>query len=110
MLYVLDDGTIRLTRGDTARFTVPITNETNGEEYTMQSGDILQLTVKKSGKDYEPLIQKSAKGSNIIKIDPPDTKELPFNKYKYDIQLTTEGGDVYTIIEPHIFEVMEEIT
>lgn len=47
MLYVLDDGTIRLTRGDTARFTIPITNETNGEEYTMQSGDILQLTVKK---------------------------------------------------------------
>lgn len=110
MLYVLDDGTIRLTRGDTARFTIPITNETNGEEYTMQSGDILYLTIKKSGKDYEPLLQKSAKGSNVIKIDPLDTKELAFNKYKYDVQLTTESGDVYTIIEPRTFEIMEEIT
>lgn len=65
MLYVLDDGTIRLMRGDTARFTIPITNETNGAEYPIQSGDILCLTIKKSGKDYEPLIQKSVKGTNV---------------------------------------------
>ena len=36
MLHILDNGTIRLTRGDTARLTVPITNQANGEEYPVR--------------------------------------------------------------------------
>lgn len=110
MLHILDNGTIRLTRGDTARLTVPITNKANGEEYRMQSGDILYFTIKKSAKDAEPLVQKSTTGSNVIRIEPSDTKSLSFNKYKYDVQLTMASGDIYTVIEPSIFEVMEEIT
>lgn len=38
MLYIKDNGTIRLTRGDTARLTIPITNSANSDEYIMQSG------------------------------------------------------------------------
>lgn len=110
MLYIRDDGTIRLTRGDTARFLVPILNSMNNDEYIMESGDILCFTVKKSAKDDEPLLQKVSKGSNVIHIKPEDTKSFSFGKYKYDVQLTTSSGDVYTIIEPAIFEVMEEIT
>lgn len=41
MLYIKDDGTIRLTRGDTARLTIPIINSTSNDEYVMQSGDVL---------------------------------------------------------------------
>lgn len=110
MLYIEDDGTIRLTRGDTARLTVPITNQTDNGEYTMESGDILYFTVKKRAKDDDFLFQKSAEGSNAIHIRPEDTGVLSFGKYKYDVQLTTATGDVYTVIEPSTFEVMEEIT
>ena len=109
MLYI-DDKTIKLTRGDTARLTVPIVNLANNGEYTMESGDILYFTVKKTAKDTEFLFQKSVTGSNSIHIRPEDTADLSFGKYKYDVQLTTATGDVYTVIEPSTFEVMEEIT
>lgn len=110
MLYIDDDGTIRLTRGDTARLSVPIKNSVNDDEYTMESDDILYFTVKKSAKDSEPLFQKVATGSNAFRIDPEDTEAFSFGKYRYDVQLTTASGDVYTVIEPSTFEVMEEIT
>ncbi len=110
MLYIKDDGAIRLTRGDTARLTVPITNQTNNSEYTMESGDILYFTVKKSARDDGFLFQKTSRGANAIHIKPEDTETLSFGKYKYDVQLTTASGDVYTVIEPSTFEVMEEIT
>lgn len=109
MLYI-DDKTIKLTRGDTARLTVPIVNLANNGEYTMESGDILYFTVKKTAKDTDFLFQKSVTGSNSIHIRPEDTANLSFGKYKYDVQLTTATGDVYTVIEPSAFEVMEEIT
>lgn len=110
MLYINGDGTIRLTRGDTARLSVPIKNSVNDNEYTMESGDILYFTVKKTTKDSEPLLQKVAKGSNAFHIRPEDTEGFLFGKYKYDVQLSTASGDVYTVIEPSTFEVMEEIT
>lgn len=109
MLYI-DDKTIKLTRGDTARLTVPIVNLANNGEYTMESGDILYFTVKKTAKDSDFLFQKLVTGSNSIHIKPEDTANLSFGKYKYDVQLTTATGDVYTVIEPSTFEVMEEIT
>lgn len=109
MLYI-DDKIIKLTRGDTARLTVPIINLANNGEYTMESGDILYFTVKKTAKDSDFLFQKSVTGSNSIHIRPEDTADLSFGKYKYDVQLTTATGDVYTVIEPSTFEVMEEIT
>lgn len=109
MLYI-DDKIIKLTRGDTARLTVPIINLANNGEYTMESGDILYFTVKKTAKDSDFLFQKSVTGSNSIRIRPEDTANLSFGKYKYDVQLTTATGDVYTVIEPSTFEVMEEIT
>ena len=76
----------------------------------MESGDILYFTVKKTAKDSDFLFQKSVTGSNSIHIRPEDTADLSFGKYKYDVQLTTATGDVYTVIEPSTFEVMEEIT
>ena len=109
MLYI-DDKTIKLTRGDTARLTVPIVNLANNGEYTMESGDILYFTIKKTAKDSDFLFQKSVTGSNSIHIRPEDTADLSFGKYKYDDQLTTATGDVYTGIAPSAFEVMEEIT
>lgn len=110
MLYIKDNGTIRLTRGDTARLTIPITNSASNSEYIMQSGDVLFFTVKKSAKDINYLFQKKVIGANLIHIKPEDTDNLSFGKYKYDVQLTTASGDVYTVIEPSVFEIMEEIT
>lgn len=56
MLYIKDDGTIRLTRGDTARLTIPIINSASNDEYVMQSGDVLFFTVKKRKAQKTPTI------------------------------------------------------
>ena len=50
MLYVNSDGTIRLTRGDTARLEVQIKNDLTNGNYEMTSEDILRFTIKKKRK------------------------------------------------------------
>lgn len=112
MLYV--DGTnIRLTRGDTAYLEVPIylkKDDGSSEPYEMKDSDILTFTVKKSIKQEEALFVVKLTGENLFHILPEHTKELGFARYIYDIQITTEDGDVYTIIEPSVFEVMGEVS
>lgn len=110
MLYVLEDGTIKLTRGDTARLTVDLVNDLTKESYIMSEGDTLTLTVKDNVRSNEFLFQKKVVGSNSFVIDPHDTKDASFRKYKYDVQLNTELGDVYTVIEPSTFEILTEVT
>jgi hypothetical protein len=110
MLYIENDGVVRLTRGDTARISVSAINEVTNEPYIFESGDTLTLTVKKSTKDVAPLVQKIITGSNTFSIDPADTSSLSFGKYKYDVELKNSNGDVYTIIEPTIFEILPEVT
>ncbi len=110
MLYVNDDNSIRLTRGDTARILVPITNDLTGTTYELTDSDKLTLTIKKKETDSQPLVQKVLTGSNSFHILPSDTKNLSFGKYVYDVELTTEAGDVYTVIEPTTFELLKEVT
>jgi hypothetical protein len=110
VLYVNDDNSIRLTRGDTARFLVPITNDLTGTTYELTDSDKLTLTIKKKETDSQPLVQKVLTGSNSFHILPSDTKNLSFGKYVYDVELTTEAGDVYTVIEPTTFELLKEVT
>ena len=110
MLRLLADGTVQLTRGDTARLTVTITNETTKGQYTISADDTLTLTVKKSIEDAEPAFQKTIVGESTFHIEPKDTANLTFGKYKFDVELTTAGGDVYTVIEPTTFELTKEVT
>ena len=110
MLKLNDDGSIELTRGDTARITVNITNDTNNSDYVLSNGDTLTLTIKKSTKDTDILVQKTINGSNLFHIEPKDTADLEFKKYKYDIQLSTESGDVFTVVGPYDFKITEEVT
>ena len=107
MLYI-EGTTIRMTRGDTVYLTVPLTSTT--EAYEMSSSDTLTLSVKKSERDTEYLFQKVLTGSNAFHIEPADTAALAFGKYKYDVQLNTSDGDVYTVIPPSVFELLVEVT
>lgn len=110
MLYVKSDGTVQLTRGDTARLTVAIQNDLTGSEYEMAADDVLRLTVKKTANDPTPLLQKTSTGSNQFYIESKDTRELSFGRYLYDVELTTATNDVYTVIVPTSFEILREVT
>lgn len=109
MFSVLENNTIQLTRGDTARLTVDIVDD-KGEKYIVKENDVMVLTVKKATIDTDYCLQKSIKGSNTIHIEPKDTAGLGFLKYKYDVQMTTAEGDVYTVVAPSTFELLEEVT
>lgn len=108
MLYIIGNA-IKLTRGDTAYLTIPLTLAT-GEEYIMQPADELVLSVKEHVLDTQPIMQKRITGGNIFHIEPNDTANLFFGKYQYDIQLNTASGDVYTVIDVDTFEILQEVT
>ena len=46
MFSIAEDGTIQLTRGDTARFSIGATNEITGLNYDVASDDTVTFTVK----------------------------------------------------------------
>lgn len=110
MFYVDCDKSLHLTRGDTARITVDIFNDITNEKYEVKENDVVVLSVKKSVYDEEYCFQKKEKGNSSFKILPEDTNGLQFGKYIYDVQISTEQGDVYTVIQPSIFEVMKEVS
>lgn len=109
MLKVTLNGSVSLTRGDTAYLTVPMVFEDSGEPYEMGTADTLTLSVKKTVKDTEFAFRKIVVGDNTFHIKPEDTADLPFGKYKYDIQLDTENGDVFTVTDISTFEVLPEV-
>lgn len=110
VLSISDTGVIKLTRGDTARFSIGILNEISDSAYSISDNDQLTLTVKKKVKDEDVLMQKTITGATLFHIKPEDTSSLSFGKYVYDVQLTTSDGDVYTIVGPTTFELLAEVT
>lgn len=98
---------IELTRGDTAELSLNVT-KTDGTPYDFSS-DTVVFTVKNNTSTSDVVFQKTF-SSGEIKINPGDTATLKYGTYKYDVQITTVGGDVYTVIPPSDFIVAQEVT
>lgn len=97
---------LKMTRGDSETIRVAV----NG--YTMQTGDKLEMTVRRrigSPPVLHKVVTDFPENSAIITIFPEDTSELSFGKYVYDLQLTYDG-EVKTIVTPSAFEIGEEVT
>ena len=113
-LTVDSDYNISLVRGDTAIFDVPLLSvDEKGEEtpYTPQEGDKLRfaLSTKYGANRDEVLILKDIPIETLVlKLNPEDTKSLPFGRYKYDIEFTDALGAVTTVLEA-LFEVAKEV-
>lgn len=108
MLSIKENGSIYITRGDSAYITVVVKN---GEHvFKPMMGDMLHFSVKKDVEDTEYIIHKVFQVGDAIVINPEDTRNKPFGKYLYDVQLTRPNGEVYTIIEPTLFYIKEEVT
>ena len=98
---------ILLTKGDNASFKVNII-EANGQIRQLFDDDTITLTVRKTA-DSDIAFTKTAE-NGVINIFPTDTKSLTAGTYVYDIQLTTFGGNIYTIIPISYFEIEQEVT
>ena len=107
-MFRLDGTNITITRGDTGIFSFAI-KDANGQDYDF-SNDTVLFTVKANTYTTTIIFQKQViYGENII-IAPTDTAQLRYGEYVYDVQLTTAGGIVDTVIPPSKFIVKEEVT
>lgn len=111
MSYTVKKTSITLTRGDTFKAQISITDK-DGNPYVPQEGDTVRFAMKKSylDPDTEVLIRKNIPMDTLIlTLEPEDTKELPFGSYVYDIQLTTAAGEVDTFITKASLTLTEEV-
>ena len=103
---------IYITRGDSANISVSM--QENGQLVPFEVGDTVYFTVKENVNTEQTKIQKVittfTDGKAEIKIDPLDTKLLPYASYVYDVQINFDSGEVTTIIEPSLFKVESEVT
>lgn len=107
MLKINADNAIELTRGDTARIALAVT-KSDGTTYDF-SNDTVLFSVKASVCSKDVVLQKVVTDGTIY-IAPSDTAELKYGDYIYDVELTTQSGDVCTIITPSRFTLTAEVT
>ncbi|MCD8097010.1 MAG: hypothetical protein LUE31_03035 [Lachnospiraceae bacterium] len=109
MSFSITGTTISMTRGDTMKVYVAIT-DTNGSDYVPDDGDVLRFAAKKDYADDEPLILKDIPiDSLLLTLEPADTKELDYGSYVYDIELTTSEGEVSTVVPKGKLVITEEV-
>lgn len=106
---VTSNNTIYLTRGDTFKATISISNP-DGTPYEPIDGDGVRFALKKNIEDSHCLINKDIPlDTMILELKPVDTQHLEFGTYVYDIQLTKANGDVDTFITASKFKITKEV-
>jgi hypothetical protein len=106
--------TITFNRGDDVCLKVNV-YDSEGQPYTLQSGDALYFSAKAKAKDSNYAIppkklELDSENAPVIHIEPKDTWDLEFGTYVYDVQMITAGGRSSTIIKPSPLVIEESIT
>ena len=108
-MHKLTGNNIILTRGDTLKLSVALYNA-DGTEYTPQAGDVIRFAMKKDYTDANPILNITIpNATQILTIDPVDTKTLEFGQYVYDIEITKADGTVDTFISEAAFTIAPEV-
>ena len=106
----IENNKITLTKGDTLRATVTIKNP-DGTEYIPTGGDEVRFAMK-DANDTEGgalVIKVIPNDTQMLWLEPDDTKNLAVGDYMYDLQLTKENGDVDTFIDRGVMRLTEEV-
>lgn len=104
-----DGSGIKLTRGDSALLNLDIRVASTGKRYEREPGDVLTFTVKPSYNSKTIELQKEVEGLTLT-LDPKDTSSMKYGEHWFDVQLTTANGNVYTVVGPAKFILLEEVT
>ena len=107
-MFKVVDNNISMIRGDSGVFKISIT-DTVGRPVELTEGDVLTFTLRRDARNPTITMQKIIAGGEL-NIKPSDTEGLAFGAYVYDIELKRADGYVDTIIPPHKFLLMEEVT
>lgn len=109
-MFVIDPKSqkIKLTRGDTATIYVEVYDLDN-KKYEIQSDDIVTFTMRQTSSS-PAVLTKYATEDHYIIIDSEDTVNFNSGLYRYDVQIETAEGFIYTIIQNNYLELMPDIT
>ncbi len=108
MSFRLNGKTITMTRGDSVRIGISLSDD-EGTTYIPREGDSIRFACKKT-YDGVLLIEKDIPTDTLIlKLEPEDTKPLSFGKYVYDMQITFANGDVCTFVDKGLLKLTEEV-
>nr|DAW29654.1 MAG TPA: hypothetical protein [Caudoviricetes sp.] len=107
-MFKVDDNNISMIRGDSGVFTITIT-DTNGSPVELTEGDVLTFTLRRTPRSPTIVLQKTITDGTLT-INPSDTQDMPFGSYVYDVELKRADGYTDTIIPPHEFCILEEVT
>lgn len=107
-MFTVQNNNISLIRGDSGAFTISIA-DTNGIPVALTDGDVLTFTVRRTPRSPTIVLQKTITGGTLY-INPTDTQDLTFGSYVYDVELCRADGYTDTIIPPHEFLILEEVT
>ena len=118
----ITNNTVVHTRGDTLRTKVDIFyDKEKTQPYVPEAGDSCRFALKKPRlvkvdkgyteyEDEQPLILKEIPMDTLIlHLEPADTKDLPFGKYEYDVEITHADGSIDTFIQASPFELTKEV-
>lgn len=107
-MFTVQNNNISLIRGDSGAFTISIT-DTGGNAVDLTEGDVLTFTVRRTPRSPTIVLQKTITDGTLT-INPSDTQDMPFGSYVYDVELKRADGYVDTVIPPHEFLLLEEVT
>nr|DAL27915.1 MAG TPA_asm: hypothetical protein [Caudoviricetes sp.] len=107
-MFKVDNNNISIIRGDSGAFTISIA-DTNGSPVALTDGDVLTFTLRRTPRSPTIVLQKVIVNGELD-IKPADTEGLAFGAYIYDVQLKRADGYTDTIIPPHEFCILEEVT
>lgn len=107
-MFKVNDNNIRMIRGDSGVFNISIT-DINGRNVELTDSDVLTFTLRRTVRNPTIILQKIIAGGELD-IKPADTEGLTFGAYVYDIELKRADGYVDTVIPPHEFLLLEEVT
>ena len=84
MLTVDEKNNVVLTRGDSAKFELTLT-DSEGETYDY-SNDEVKFGVKRSAFDASCVLEKTVE-DGVIELEPADTESMEFGDYLYAVEV-----------------------
>lgn len=107
-MFQAQNNNIVIIRGDSGAFTISIA-DTNGSPVELTDSDVLTFTLRRTPRSPTIVLQKTITDGTLT-INPSDTQDMPFGSYVYDVELKRADGYTDTIIPPHEFLLLEEVT
>ena len=106
---------VKITRGDTFEADIPVTSS-DGTIFDVTDFTVI-IAVAKGSPSLDPVIIIQEDGSvtdgpgGIIHVEIPKEKTalLSPGSYKYDVQITSQAGKVYTVVRYATMEVGQSI-